>query len=154
MIASDSLPGDNAARHISSSSCGPSGQAAASSDACSSKQSGCIEKSVPGILATARTGYEIPWHSGQGNAEALGCWMRKANDCGIYSMKRFAKTLRRDWAAVRNALQETFSNGPVEGHINRLKTIKRQMYGRAGFQLLRARLLPPSFPVSIRFHLS
>jgi hypothetical protein len=33
-------------------------------------------------------------------------------------------------------------NGPVEGHINRLKMIKRQMYGRAGFELLRARVLP------------
>ena len=33
------------------------------------------------------------------------------------------------------------SNGPVEGHINRLKTLKRQMYGRAGFVLLMARVL-------------
>jgi hypothetical protein len=47
-----------------------------------------------------------------------------------------------DWAAVQNALKESFSNGPVEGHINRLKTLKREMYGRAGFELLRARLLP------------
>jgi transposase len=36
---------------------------------------------------------------------------------------------------------ETWSNGPVEGHVNRLKTIKRQMYGQAGFVLLRARVL-------------
>jgi transposase len=36
---------------------------------------------------------------------------------------------------------KTWSNGPVEGHVNRLKTIKRQMYGRAGFVLLRARVL-------------
>jgi transposase len=39
-----------------------------------------------------------------------------------------------------------FSNGPVEGHINRLKTLKRQMYGRAGFELLRARLLLSTVP--------
>jgi transposase len=41
---------------------------------------------------------------------------------------------------------EPWSNGPVEGQINRLKTLKRQMYGRAGVELLRARLLPE--PVS------
>jgi transposase len=35
-----------------------------------------------------------------------------------------------------------WSNGPIEGHINRLKAIKRQMYGRAGFELLKARVLP------------
>ena len=77
-----------------------------------------------------------------GKVETLEAWIGKAMNSGIYSMKRFAKTLRRDWDAVRNALKEPFSNGPVEGHINRLKTLKRQMYGRAGFHLLRARLLP------------
>ena len=39
------------------------------------------------------------------------------------------------------ALDEKWSNGPVEGQVNRLKAIKRQMYGRAGFQLLRARVV-------------
>ena len=58
-----------------------------------------------------------------------------------FTFGRFAKTLRRDLTAVQNALRKPFSNGPVEGHINRLKTLKRQMYGRAGLALLRARLL-------------
>jgi transposase len=49
--------------------------------------------------------------------------------------------IRRDEAAVQAAVTQTWSNGPVEGHVNRLKTIKRQMYGRAGFVLLRARVL-------------
>jgi transposase len=53
----------------------------------------------------------------------------------------FAVGLRQDEAAVRAALTTPWSNGPVEGQVNRLKTIKRQMYGRAGFQLLRARVL-------------
>ena len=43
---------------------------------------------------------------------------------------------------VEAAVEQTWSNGPVEGHINRLKTLKRQMYGRAGLELLRARVLP------------
>ena len=76
-----------------------------------------------------------------GKVETLEKWIGKAINSGIYSMKRFAKTLRRDWDAVQNALKEPYSNGPVEGQINRLKTLKRQMYGRAGFHLLRARLL-------------
>jgi len=77
-----------------------------------------------------------------GTTKGLTKWLAEAKNVGIYSFKRFAKTLRRDWAAVQNALKESFSNGPVEGHINRLKTLERQMYGRAGFELLRARLLP------------
>ena len=77
-----------------------------------------------------------------GKPETLEKWMKKALDSGIYGMKCFVRTLNQDVDAVKNALRETWSNGPVEGHINRLKTLKRQMYGRADFELLRARLLP------------
>ena len=77
-----------------------------------------------------------------GKAATLAHWMKKAVASGIYGMKRFVRKLNHDLAAVKNALRESWSNGPVEGHINRLKTLKRQMYGRAGFELLRARLLP------------
>ena len=48
---------------------------------------------------------------------------------------------RREEAAVQAAVTQRWSDGPMEGHVNRLKTIKRQMYGRAGFVLLRARVL-------------
>ena len=57
-------------------------------------------------------------------------------------MRRFAARLGRDLAAVRNAISTTWSNGQTEGQINRLKTLKRSMYGRAGVDLLRARMLP------------
>ena len=56
-------------------------------------------------------------------------------------LRRFAAGIRRDEAAVGAAVRGPWSNGPVEGHVNRLKTIKRQMYGRAGFVLLRARVV-------------
>ena len=79
-----------------------------------------------------------------GKVATLARWMKKANGSGIYGMKRFVRKLNQDLAAVKNAVSESWSNGPVEGHINRLKTLKRQMYGRAGFELLRARLLPMS----------
>jgi transposase len=57
-------------------------------------------------------------------------------------LAQFARVLRRDLEAVEQAITSRWSNGPVEGHINRLKMIKRQMYGRAGFELLKARVLP------------
>jgi transposase len=57
-------------------------------------------------------------------------------------MQRFAKTIHQDLEAVRNAVSEPWSNGQTEGQINKLKTLKRAMYGRAGVDLLRARMLP------------
>jgi transposase len=57
-------------------------------------------------------------------------------------MQQFARTLARDLNAVRNAITEPWSSGQAEGQINRLKTLKRAMYGRAGIELLRARMLP------------
>jgi transposase len=59
---------------------------------------------------------------------------------------RFVQTLKQDLSAVEAAVSEPWSNGPVEGQLNRLKMLKRQMYGRAGIELLRARVLPePAF---------
>jgi transposase len=59
-------------------------------------------------------------------------------------MKRFAKQICRDIDAVRVAVTENWSNGQAEGQVNRLKTLKRSIYGRAGVDLLRARMLPLS----------
>jgi transposase len=72
----------------------------------------------------------------------LDGWLRNARETGLYGIKRFASILQRDIDAVRNAVSETYSNGQTEGQINRLKTLKRSMYGRAGTELLRARMLP------------
>lgn len=71
-------------------------------------------------------------------AGALDGWLREAETSALAS---FAAGLRRDEDAVRAALSEPWSTGPVEGQVNRLKVIKREMYGRAGFDLLRARVL-------------
>src|SRR5271166_2412060 len=54
-------------------------------------------------------------------------WLNDAQQSGIYAIQRFARTLRRDVEAVRNALTESWSNGQTEGQINRLKTLKRAM---------------------------
>jgi transposase len=56
-------------------------------------------------------------------------------------LRGFAIGLRRDWAAVSAALELPWSNGQTEGQVNKLKLLKRQMYGRASFELLRRRCL-------------
>ena len=69
-------------------------------------------------------------------------WMTKAQAPGVArELCGFAVGLRQDEAAVRAALSPEWSNGPVEGHVNRLKLLKRRMYGRAGFELLHRRFL-------------
>jgi transposase len=71
-------------------------------------------------------------------------WVEEAEAAGIEAMSPFVRQQKKDWAAVENVVEPVWSNGPIEGHINRLKTLKRQMYGRAGVELLRARVLPLS----------
>lgn len=77
----------------------------------------------------------------QKNVEALSIWILEAKTSGIAALKNFARGLESDFEAVKAAATYHWSNGPVEGHVNRLKTIKRKMYGRAGFDLLRKRVL-------------
>jgi hypothetical protein len=60
---------------------------------------------------------------------------------GVSAVETFAAGLEQDRAAVRAALTTPWSNGQAEGQITRLKLLKRQMYGRAGFDLLRRRVL-------------
>lgn len=68
-------------------------------------------------------------------------WQQAVKQSGVGELKRFAQGLRRDGDAVYEALRQPHSNGRTEGHVNRLKLIKRQMYGRANFDLLRLRVL-------------
>lgn len=67
-------------------------------------------------------------------------WLTKAAGSGCAELRSFAASLRLDEAAAAVALTETWSNGPVEGAVNKLKLIKRSMYGRAGWEWLRARV--------------
>jgi transposase len=68
-------------------------------------------------------------------------WARRTSTSGIRELRRFAQGLEQDWEAVQAALATRYSNGMVEGHINRLKMLKRQMNGRASLALLRIRVL-------------
>ena len=71
-------------------------------------------------------------------------WLPRAQACEIPELQRFAAGLQADLSAVRAAFSSPWSSGQVEGQINRLKYLKRQMYGRAKLDLLRIRVLHPN----------
>lgn len=73
--------------------------------------------------------------------KALPSWLASAQGSSVRELRQFAQGIERDRAAAEAALSREESNGPVEGQIHRLKLIKRMMYGRAGFPLLRQRVL-------------
>jgi transposase len=75
------------------------------------------------------------------DAAAFTAWLQDAQRSGLPEMREFARVMERDRAAVENALRYEWSNGMTEGHINKLKLLKRSMYGRANFDLLRRRVL-------------
>ena len=75
--------------------------------------------------------------------ERLDAWIAAASASEMPDLRRFAVGLLADKVAIQDGLTEVWSNGQTEGHVNRLKTLKRQMYGRAGFALLRQRFLYP-----------
>lgn len=74
-------------------------------------------------------------------ADPLPAWIDDAIETDLAPIVRFARTLNGDIDAVKNAIEMQWSNGQAEGQINRLKTLKLAMYGRAGPNLLRARML-------------
>jgi transposase len=61
----------------------------------------------------------------RGTVGALKRWIKEAEKAGIAAISRFVGHLKRDQAAVENAVAYGWNNGPVEGHINRLKAVKR-----------------------------
>jgi len=72
---------------------------------------------------------------------ALAPWLTRAEARGLDELAACALSLRQDRAAVEAALATEWSNGQTEGQVTRLKLVKRQMYGRAKFDLLRWRVL-------------
>ena len=75
-------------------------------------------------------------------SDTLQSWLNQARGTGLPEIGRFCDGLGRDEKAVNAAVILPWSNGQVEGQIHRLKLVKRQMYGRAKFNLLRRRVLP------------
>jgi len=98
----------------------------------------CLLAQVPGLadgIAVATRLNELLRHKSEENLGGV------LDTVVGTSLEEFAASLRRDLAAVQAALDLPWTTSPAEGQINRLKMLKRTMYGRAGFQLLRARVL-------------
>jgi transposase len=74
-------------------------------------------------------------------ADLVEPWLARAQGCSLSALQTFATGLLRELEAFKAAVTLPWSNGPLEGNINKLKFIKRQMYGRASFPLLRKRVL-------------
>jgi transposase len=77
------------------------------------------------------------------SADNFQAWLQACLVSNVSDLQTFATALQREESSIRLTLSSPFSNGPVEGHVNRLKFIKRSMYGRAKFDLLRLRVLAP-----------
>jgi len=79
----------------------------------------------------------------QHDVAALGAWLLRASASDAPELRGFAEGIRADYAAVAAGLTLEWSQGQVEGQVNRLKETKRAMYGRANLDLLRLRVLHP-----------
>lgn len=77
------------------------------------------------------------------NKSQLNQWFSDVSQSGLIDLQRVAAGMEADATAIHEAISSRWSNGVVEGHVNRLKMLKRQMYGRAGFELLRRRVMSP-----------
>jgi transposase len=75
------------------------------------------------------------------SAAGLDAWLASADGSGLPEFRGLARSMRQDGSAIRAGVTGVWSNGQVEGSVSRLKAIKRQMFGRAGFELLKARVL-------------
>jgi len=79
------------------------------------------------------------------DAEQLSRWIEQYGNGHFSHINSFIKGLKRDWIAVKNGFTYSYNSGFVEGTVNKLKTTKRMMYGRAGYALLRAKMLAPYY---------
>ena len=93
------------------------------------------------ISAAIRLAQQFATFVRERQATQLDVWIAEAVASGVRAIRAFASGLTQDVAAVRAGLALRWSQGPVEGQINRLKLLKRQMYGRAKMDLLQQRLL-------------
>ncbi|MFF3660451.1 transposase [Streptomyces olivochromogenes] len=80
-------------------------------------------------------------HDRRGEHLALDVWIADVRLDDQRELRTLANGMRGDHAAIQDALTTTYTSGAVEGNVTRIKLLKRQMYGRANFGLLRRRIL-------------
>ncbi len=98
----------------------------------------------PEIAEASSLAREFLGLSHRRDVDGFDRWLTRARSSKAPELRRFAGSLTADLSAVRAAFDSPWSSGQVEGQINRLKFLKRQMYGRAKLDLLRARVLHPN----------
>jgi len=91
-------------------------------------------------ISAKRIQADLPEWRRRTNNNPLNDWLGRASQSKVGELRSFASSLKTDALAVQAAMKEDWSNGHVEGHVNRPKFIKRSMDGRAKFDLLRARV--------------
>jgi transposase len=102
----------------------------------------CLEEHCPEVARAATVAREFRKMVRERREEDWDLWVAHAREPTTpKEIRAFAEGLKKDEAAVKAALRLPWSNGQVEGQVNRLKLIKRQMFGRAKFDLLRRRVL-------------
>ena len=77
----------------------------------------------------------------EGDVNRLRVWRTEVSESGLPHLTKFAHRLGHEWAELEAACETPWSNGPTEGVVNRIKVVKRQMFGRGSFELLRKRVL-------------
>lgn len=102
----------------------------------------CLKEHLPGFASLRHFAMRFRGILRGRDPSKLDVWVADAQAAGLPALQRFAQVMRRDIETVRNAVREQWSNGQTEGQINKLQTLKRAMYGRAGIELIRARMLP------------
>lgn len=75
------------------------------------------------------------------NVGRMERWIRKASSLNISEINSFITGITRDITAVKNSIKYEYNNGLAEGSVNKLKVVKRIMYGRNSFEMLRKKLL-------------
>jgi transposase len=98
-------------------------------------------REIPDIDITYRLAQHFFVLVKERHADQFDLWLDDSLHSGIPDLQTFAEGLKREYAAIKAALTFPYSNGPVEGHVNKLKYIKRSMYDRGSFELLRQRVL-------------
>lgn len=100
----------------------------------------------PSARIVAKRGRQFHALLRERRADLLDQWLKQVNASGIQTLKNFARGIQRDKQAVEGAMSTDWSNGQTEGQVNRLKLVKRDMFGRASFELLRKRILMTTKP--------
>ena len=88
-----------------------------------------MKEQCPGFAIMRKLTFGFRAILSRGKVATLYRWMEEARQTGIHPMERFVRTVKQDLSAVEAAVTESWSNGPVEGQINRLKGDHKKLWG-------------------------